>query len=180
MDKIKNQQKERIFKTVSSNLTDFGFHRTKSTFWVKELSNTIQFIHIHTFSSNYSFRIHLAVRVKNDSFDAASLNGPCSYDGWWKTEKLFRNKRELVFNEQESSVTFCAKNIIDYVKTIGLPWFLKYADENELLNNQDSPLCKEEKAVLVEMINGISNKKNFELSNEILRLDKLKNTKPQK
>jgi len=178
MDKIKNQQKERIFKAVSSSLTDFGFQRTKSTFWVKEFSNTIQFIHIHTFSFNYSLRVHLGIRVKNDSFDAASLNGPSSFDGWWKTGKLFRNKRELVFNEQESSVAICAKSVTDYVKTIGLPWFSKFADENELLNNHDSPLGKEEKAVLFEMINGNSNKKNIELSNEIFRLDKLKNTKP--
>ena len=52
MDKLKNQQKEKIFKTISGSLSELGFQRTKSTFWVKELSNTIQFIHIHTFSFN--------------------------------------------------------------------------------------------------------------------------------
>src|SRR5574343_524312 len=100
MDKIKNQQKEKIFKTISTNLAEMGFHRTKSNFWVKELNDTIQFIHIHTFSFDYSFRIHLGIRVKNDSFDAASLNGPSSFDGWWKSRNVFNKKRELVFNEQ--------------------------------------------------------------------------------
>lgn len=176
MDKIKNQQKEKIFKTISTNLAEMGFYRTKSNFWVKELNDTIQFIHIHTFSFDYSFRIHLGIRVKNDSFDAASLNGPSSFDGWWKSRNVFNKKRELVFNEQAGSIAICAKNISDFVKTIGLPWFSKFTDDNELINDQNSPLGNEEKAALIEMINGNSNKNNIELSNEIFRLDKLKNT----
>ncbi len=180
MDKIKNKQKEIIFKAITVSLADLEFHRTKSTFWVKELSNTIQFIHIHTFSFDYSFRIHLGIRVKNDSFDAASLNGPSSFDGWWKNGKLFNNKRQLGFDEQEASITTCTQSIIDYAKTIALPWFSMFADDKELLSNKDSPLGNEEKASLIEMINGNSNKKNIELSNEIFRLDKLKNTKPKK
>lgn len=176
MDKIKDQQKERIFKTISSSLSNSGFERSKTTFWVKELSNTIQFIHIHTFSFNYSFRIHLGIRVKNDSFDAESLNGPSSFDGWWKSKNLFGKKRELVFNQQEASIEVCAKNISDFIDVIGLPWFTLFADNNELLNNQNSPLGNEEKTALIEMIGGNADNKNIELSNELFRIDKLKNT----
>lgn len=174
MDKLKNQQKEKIFKTISGSLSELGFQRTKSTFWVKELSNTIQFIHIHTFSFNYSFRIHLGIRVKNDSFKAVSLNGPCSFDGWWKSQGLFSKKRELVFNEKVDSINICSNNVLEFVKTIGLIWFSKFTDDHELLTNQDSPLKHDEKVALNEMIDGNEIKKNIDLSNKILRLDRLK------
>lgn len=172
MDKIKNKQKERIFKSISTSLAELGFQRTKSTFWVKELNDTIQFIHIHTFSFDYSFRIHLGIRVKNDSFDAKSLNGPYTFDGWWKSKSLFNKKRKLEFNEKDYSIKICVKNIIDFISKIGLPWFTLFADSNELLNNIKSPLNLKEKELLIEMKNGNAETKNIELSLKLFRLEK--------
>jgi hypothetical protein len=166
----KHQQKERIFKTISDGLLPEGFKRSKSSFWVKELSNTIQFIHIHTFSYNYSFRVHLGIRVKNDSFGEISLNGPYSGDGWWQPAKLMSKKRTLAFTDLEHSIEICAKNLSEYIQTIGMPWFLKFEDDKELVNNQLSPLKDDEKTALIGMIKGNALSKNLELTNKILGL----------
>ena len=174
MGKIKHQQKEKIFRIISKELAESGFYRTKPTFWVKELKNTIEFIHIHTFSFAYSFRIHLGIRVKNDSFDAIALNGLSSFDGWWQKDKKDGEVRVLKFNELDDSIGSCAKNITDFIELIGLPWFELFEDDNELLHNQNSPLDTNEKTGLLEMINGKAKDENIKLSHDLLRMDKLK------
>ncbi|MGN7515814.1 MAG: hypothetical protein ACTHOM_15670 [Allomuricauda sp.] len=168
MDKTKRQLKEKIFKSITEGLSLNGFERSKSTFWVRQKTNSIQFIHIHTFSYAYSFRVHLGIRVKNDSFDATALNGPCTRDGWWETKKLFSKKRSLQFSDDLEVINKCAGNIIEYVETVGVPWFDQFKDENELLVNEKSPLGDEEKKLLKDMMNEMANEENLKLSNKVL------------
>jgi hypothetical protein len=168
MEKTKNNLKNKIFVAVTKELSDLGFHKTKSTFWTKEYANTIQFIHIHSFSFDYSFRIHLGIRVKNDSFEAAALNGPCINDGWWKSETIFSCKKYLNFSNEIDSITECSNNILGYINIIGIPWFDEFKNDNQLLTNPKSPLNKDQKLALSNVLSGNLNPDNVILSKKVL------------
>lgn len=170
MDRTKTKLKNCIFKAVTKELIDLEFRKTKSTFWAKECANTIQFIHIHTLSFDYSFRIHLGIRVKNDSFDAASLNGPSSKDGWWESKKVFKRRRELGFSDGQNSIDNCSASIVEFVNEIGTKWFKEFIDETELLTNLKSPINNNEKRALRDALSGKGNPEHEELSKRIIGL----------
>lgn len=168
MDKTKINQRDKIYRAISKELLVLGFARTRTTFWTKENLNTIQFIHIHSMSFDYSFRIHCGIRVKNDSFDAASLNGLTSNDGWWEKPELVKKRKELNYTSDIASIKTCSESIIEFIKTIGIPWFELYADDVQLLENQKSPLKAEEKLALLNQLNGDSIHENELLSKKIM------------
>src|SRR5688572_22230936 len=77
---------ERACKDFSDRVALLGFSRTKKLFWIRRQPFTVDFIHFHRGGSSYGapinfsvdIRVHFGIRVLNDCFPAAALNGPFS------------------------------------------------------------------------------------------------------
>src|ERR1700741_4015599 len=76
----KRRAAEAIRRDFSKRVAQHGFRRTKTTFWSRGRPGFIQFVHVHLFTFDSSFRAHLGIRLLNDPFDAAALNGPSSHE----------------------------------------------------------------------------------------------------
>ena len=65
-----------IVRAVARELGDVGFRQTKPTFVIRPGDVVTPFFYFHKFTFGPYFRIHLGVRVLNDTFAALALNGP--------------------------------------------------------------------------------------------------------
>src|SRR5262245_8622791 len=75
----KRRYSERVRRSVSEAVLDLGFTRTKATFWTRPRDLVLEFFHLHLYSFAPAFRLHLGIRVLNDTFEAEALNGPTSH-----------------------------------------------------------------------------------------------------
>jgi hypothetical protein len=148
----KRNRAEAVRRRLSRGLAVHGFRRTKSTFWTREHEFAVDFVHLHLFTFAPSFRVHLGIRVLNDPFEAAALNGLSSYDGW------YGDRRQYVFDYSsgDESVERCADNLTRFVVDVGIPWFARFVDPTALSAVVDSPLTSDARTALVEALSGRS------------------------
>jgi hypothetical protein len=151
---------ERACKEFSARIAPLGFTRTKKVFWIRRNPYTVEFIHLHRSGSTYGkpinysvdFRIHFAIRVLNDTFEAPALNGPFSDAG-----RLREGRYHLRFNAQTSSTyDRCIDDLARFVSEQGEPWFSKFRNCEMLLASSDSPLREADKERLQSALNGQS------------------------
>lgn len=145
--KLKNAQAEKIRRRLTKDLKSHGFERTKPSFWTRQADTFIQFIHLHLFRSQSSFRVHLGIRVLNDSFEAPALNGPNSDE--------FRTFN-LRFHNTEDSIVRCVNELLRYCVELGIPWFNKWNSSEILLSYPDSPIQNDARTALQAAVNGKS------------------------
>jgi hypothetical protein len=115
------------------------FARSKPTFWVRPQGDTVEFVHLHLFSFTSAFRAHLGIRVLNDPFDAAALNGP-------NTDQFREYKTD--FTALPGSLDECAAELQRFCVEVGEPWFRRWRDPIVLGEAKDSPLSREAVAAL--------------------------------
>jgi hypothetical protein len=132
----------RIVRAVARELRDVGFHQTKPTFVIRPGDLVTPFFHFHKFTFGPYFRIHLGVRVMNDTFVALALNGP--------------------------SHEHCIQEMVSYCRTEGLPWLERWSDPKALLEAQDSPLRSEDQQALSNALAGRFNVQAIALSESLL------------
>jgi hypothetical protein len=161
-NKLKQSQTEKIRRQLTKALRTVGFERSKTTFWTRSGDVTADFIHLHLFSFSPAFRIHLGIRVLNDPFEAAALNGPNSDE-----DRSFR----LEFNSSEESIITCCEEILRYINLVALPWFQKWQDPSELVESPGSPLKQRDRDALIMALNGHADTTNVKRSRSLLGLD---------
>lgn len=132
----------------------------------------IDLIHFHRRGSTYGapinfsvdIRVHFAIRVLNDSFVAAALNGPSS-----DPSKLRSGRYHPRFNAK-SGDTYerCIEDLLRFVVEQGEPWFHRFHSPDNLLRSPDSPLTAPEKQFLTDALTGNTNPKNETNSLKIL------------
>jgi hypothetical protein len=128
MDKrIESSNRDKVLRRVARGLRVAGLARTKTTFFTRCGEHVIEFVHLHKFTFAPSFRVHLGIRVLNDTFDARALNGP-------------DEARGFEFGSTEESVSACADCVIAYVDSVAEPWFRSWRDLDRLLSAPDTPL----------------------------------------
>ncbi|MES2321044.1 MAG: hypothetical protein V4633_02150 [Pseudomonadota bacterium] len=117
---------------VAKSLQVHGFSHTKTSFFTRVNQQKVEFVHLHVFSFEPSFRVHLGVRAAEDLFRAVSLNGPTSdYVG-----KDF----DLRFTAVADSLPVCAAEVVRYVEVVGLPWFKEQiSTETASVKNSQEP-----------------------------------------
>jgi hypothetical protein len=162
--KTKRSQGERIKRELARALAPSGFQRTKATFWTRPHEHVVQFIHLHTFTYGALFRVHLGIRVLNDTFEAVALNGLSSHDGWYG-----KNREYLFdFDDTAESVGRCVGHLTRFCAEIGTAWFSRFNDPLVLLNAADSPLKSDAKACLKLALKGQSTDENVRTSRLLL------------
>ncbi len=159
---------ESVCKEFTAAVLPSGFARTKKMFWVRRRGNAVEFIHFHRSGSSYgapmnasvSIRVHFGIRVLNDSFPAAALNGPNS-----DATSASTGRYHLRFNAATGS-TFdrCVHDLVRFFNEQGLPWFRQFEDTASLIERADSPLGAEAKSLLFNAINGQEKPENVAAS----------------
>ena len=151
--KIEASNRNKVLRRVAKHLRPHCFDRTKTTFFTEPHEHVIQFIHIHKFTFSPSFRVHVGIRVLNDLFPAAALNGPDS-DAYTRPNSPNGKKYNLRFHKTDESVESCAENIVEWWVEVGVPWFEQFSSTDALLNAPNSPLQDESQARLREALEG--------------------------
>ncbi|WP_246938983.1 hypothetical protein [Bacillus pinisoli] len=117
-------------------LQAYGFSRTKPTFYTRLYDDRIEFIHLHKFRSDSSFRVYSGIRFLFDGLDFVALNG-IQANGYKNEYPIHYNFR---FHNDIETTTRCANQILLFVENEALPWFTYWRNEDSLLNQQNSPL----------------------------------------
>ena len=153
----------RIVRAVARELGAVGFHQTKPTFVIRPGDLVTPFFHFHKFTFGPRFRIHLGVRVMNDTFVALALNGPSL-------------EHAGQYSEREEDVQHCIQEMVSYCRGEGLPWLERWSDPKALLEAQGSPLRSEDQQALSSALAGRFNVQAIALSESLLGLRSGKNT----
>jgi len=162
----KNKQATAVRRRFTAGLERHGFRHTKTSFWVREREHVVEFIHLHLFRHSPAFRVHLGIRVLNDSFVAPALNGPHSPDGWFGDPA----RECLEFSDDPDSVARCAQSLLRFADELALPWFRQFADPHVLVTAADSPLQQDARMALAEALSGKSAPEQVAKSRSLLGL----------
>jgi hypothetical protein len=151
LTKLVGRREEEACVAFTREVERLGFERTRKKFWVRLHEHTADVLHLHRYGISYgaplnasvSLRVHLAIRVLNDSFPSIALNGP-------DTGSAPREGRyHLRFNaESLDSFDRCVQDLARYVREIGEPWFARFGDADTLLSDGESPLPEDAKTSL--------------------------------
>ena len=134
-ERIESSHRDKVLRRVARGLRDAGLARTKTTFFTRCREHVIEFVHLHKLTFASAFRVHLGIRVLNDTFDACALNGPCE-------------SRGFEFSSTAESVSSCAERVIAYVEAVAEPWFRSWHDLDRLLSATDNPLAADTRMCL--------------------------------
>jgi len=157
LTKLIGKRDEEACVAFTKEVERLGFERTRKKLWVRLHAHTADVLHIHRDGISYgaplnasvSLRLHLAIRVLNDSFPSLHLNGP-------DTDGAPREGRyHLRFNaESLDSFDRCVGDLARYVREIGEPWFLQFRDAGALLGPGGSPLSTDSQTSLRAALDG--------------------------
>ena len=171
--RIVREKLEEACKAFTVRMGALGFTRSKKMFWTRRHEHTVEVIHLHRDGSSYgaptnfkvSFRIHLAIRVLNDAFEAVALNGPMSDGG-----RLHEGAYHLSFNAHSGDkFERCVDDLARFVADQGEPWFTFYREPSQLLT-YDSPLQEGARNFLQLAINGMPDLRYVATSLKLLGL----------
>ena len=159
--KLKRSQAEKIRRRLTKALQPHGFERTKPSFWTRPADTCVQFIHLHLFTFQPAFRVHLGIRVLNDPFEATALNGPNSDED---------RSYNLHFHNTDDTAERCNEELLRYCVEVGMPWFRKWSSLKELISNSESPLRDGARAALKAALNGKSQEEDIKQTRALLGL----------
>jgi hypothetical protein len=144
----------KILRRVGWILEQLGFERSRQTFFVRRREHVIEFVHLHKFSFDSSYRIHLGLRVLNDTFQAPSLNGPHS-DDYRGPNSPNGSRYSLRYGPEPATILRCVEEIFRWCLDVGEPWFERNRDPTRLIQD-GSPLNKSEQERLRLALDGQS------------------------
>lgn len=163
---------EKACREFTERIAPLGFSRTKKMFWAREHQHTVDFIHFHRSGSSYGaprnfsvdIRVHFGIRVLNDTFEAAALNGPFSDPTLTRAGNY-----HLRFNAKSGSTyDRCVDDLARFVVEQGEPWFDQFRDPRKLIDETDSPLRPESRAMLTAALKGSVDPETIAKSRKIL------------
>jgi hypothetical protein len=144
--KLESLNAQKVARLLANKLKLLGFERTKTSIFTRSKPLVIEFVHIHKFSFEASFRVHFGVRVRTDNFPGTHLNGPSS-DEMRDTEDQSRRRYTFSFGQEEASWDACAEEILQCVLHEGSAWFASMESQERLLS-PSSPLTYEARLAL--------------------------------
>lgn len=165
--KLECSIKEKVLRRLAKLLEPAGFRRSKPTFFTRTTLPVIEFVHLHKFTFEPSFRAHTGIRVINDPFVAVALNGPDS-DTYRDVASPVAERHYFRYHEGEESVDRCAHNIAEFVSAVAEAWFKSFHDHERLLSSPDSPLTTEARAALERALAGVLEEQYVAKTRELL------------
>ena len=144
--KLESRNAQKVARLLANKLKPLGFERTKTSIFTRSKPLVIEFVHIHKFSFEASFRVHFGVRVRTDNFPGAHLNGPSS-DEMRDPEDQSKRRYTCSFSPDAASWDACAEEILGCVLKEGSEWFASMESRERLLS-PTSPLTQEARLAL--------------------------------
>lgn len=144
--KLETRNAQKVARLLANKLRPLGFERTKTNIFTRSKPLVIEFVHIHKFSFQASFRVHFGVRVRTDDFPGAHLNGPSS-DEMRDLEDQSKSRYTFSFSSDAASWDACAEEILRCVLKEGSAWFASMENRERLLS-PTSPLTQEARLAL--------------------------------
>src|SRR4051812_9230071 len=128
MDKAAERSgKEKVLRRLAHVLDGFGFRRTKPTFFTRPSGLLVELVHLHKFTFEPSFRVHLGIRVMNDPSPFVALNGPDSHAYVCKGAPGGRTYN-FRYHVEPETIERCADELAAYVEAVAEPWFYTWRD----------------------------------------------------
>ncbi|MBQ0933500.1 hypothetical protein [Ideonella alba] len=152
--KLESRNAQKVMRLLSNKLKSLGFQRTKTSFFTRHKTLVIEFVHIHKYSFEPSFRVHFGIRVRTDTFPAAHLNGPSS-DAIEDPQIPNRRLYNFSFDPNDASLEACAESMYQCALAEGASWFASM-EKLELLLSPASPLTPEARAALQREVDSSS------------------------
>jgi len=123
---------QKVLRRLARKLRPMGFERTKPTYFIRPRPLIAEFVHVHKYSFAPAFRVHFGIRVRNDDFDSAALNGPhFSHRVDPESPGLFSG---LEFTPDIESIEACANDLARLVASDGIRWFDSHCNPDVLLS----------------------------------------------
>lgn len=144
--KLESRNAQKVARLLANKLKPLGFQRTKTSIYTRPNPLVLEFVHIHKFSFEPSFRVHFGIRVRTDDFPGAHLNGPSS-DEIRDPKDPSRRRYRFSFEPDSASLEACAEEILQCVLAEGSTWFSS-VDTPERLLSPTSPLTPVARAAL--------------------------------
>jgi len=163
---------EKACREFTERIAFLGFSRTKKMFWTREHECTADFIHFHRSGSSYGaprnfsvdIRVHFGIRVLNDTFEGAALNGPSSDASLTRAGNY-----HLRFNAKSGSTyDRCIDDLVRFIIEQGEPWFNRFRDPSALTDTRVTPLRADSVEALTAALRGDSYPSNVAKSRKIL------------
>lgn len=123
---------QKVLRLLAIALAPLGFKRTKSSFFTRPADLVIEFIHLHKYTFGPYFRIHLGIRVLNDTMSAVALNGP-SIDGISDANSSTYSA-QFTYGTDAASMTACVDLMTQVLREEGESWFASLRPVDTLLN----------------------------------------------
>ena len=74
LKRIERSNAGKVLRRFAKQLSRMGYHR-RSTYFARETGQIIQFLHLHKFTFGPKFRMHVCIRVLNETLDFVALTG---------------------------------------------------------------------------------------------------------
>jgi len=136
--KQESRNAQKVLRLLANKLKLLGFERTKPSFFTRPSTLAIEFVHVHKFTFGPAFRLHFGIRVRNDEFPAAALNGPSS-DTLLNPTTPGRAYR-FSYTPDVQAFDPCADAMAKLVAIEGIQWFESMRNPAILLSPTHSPL----------------------------------------
>jgi hypothetical protein len=149
-----------VLRRFAKQLLPLGYRR-KSTFFAREAGHIIQFLHLHKFSFGPNFRMHVCIRVLNETRDWVALSGITS-------DEHASYHRTLIFENDEASMNHCVKQMMAFVTDVAEPWFSRWHEQ--ALIRRHSPIPEDARDALVQALAGNADPANIDRSRTLLGL----------
>ena len=170
MDKtLERSHAKKILRRLAKDLASLGFSKVSDTLHCHQRDYVLEFIAIHKFSFGPSFRICFGIRVINDNFPQPAINGPCSDSYQWKGQPT-HGKYDMRYQAREQTIEPCVRHMFEFCKNIGVPWFSRWANEQDLLTSPESPLKPPQREVLALAIAGKANVEHIKVTKHLFKL----------
>ncbi len=151
---------KKVLRRFDNLAKEHGFKR-KNNWFSRECGNIAHVINFHKYTFGPYFRMHVCIRVLNDSRSTIALNG-------LENGELHAYQSSFEYSDNEESILACAKSMHSAVINVAEPWFK--LNTEEVLVLPASPIIDTGRKGLVEAINGAASEEYIAKSKELLGL----------
>jgi hypothetical protein len=160
LKRIERSNAGKVLRRFAKQLLPLEYRR-KSTFFAREAGHLIQFLHLHKFSFGPNFRMHVCIRVLNETRDWVALSGITS-------DEYARYHRTFIFEDDEASMNQCATQMMAFVTDVAEPWFSRWHEQ--ALIGPHSPIPEDAQDALVQARAGNGDPAKIDRSRTLLGL----------
>lgn len=159
--KTEQKNAQKVLRRFTNHVMNLGFSRTKPTFWVREKTHLVEFIHIHKRKHRPDFDIFTCLRPFNSSLEFIALEG--------ELDRQLLSGVNFEYSDSKDSVEQCAVKMASFVQRHSETWYDKFSDQKVLLG-ASSPFDKRHKNDFKQALEGNTIQSQVDRTKELLKI----------